>query len=152
MEIFLKCFSIELIGQRTPTESLYRWSPTTLSTVRPGLVEERRGLGIKGRRSKTEALAEEKLQQAEARIKFLSKQRTSYYTKLIIKAYLVTEQPLSLWTSVHVLLRQRRVEDDHTMAGHTLDSRCSFCYRIRVHLPVFRGSHAVIFLKVAQEA
>ncbi|WP_256711702.1 hypothetical protein [Paenibacillus sp. FSL H7-0331] len=72
MEIFLKAgFSIELVGQRTPTESLYRWRETYAKYGEAGLLEERRGLGSTGRRSKTESSAEEKLQQAEARIKLL---------------------------------------------------------------------------------
>ncbi|WP_341279373.1 IS3 family transposase [Paenibacillus sp. FSL H8-0537] len=72
MEIFLKAgFSIELVGQRTPTESLYRWRETYTKHGEAGLLEERRGLGSTGRRSKTESSVEEKLQQAEARIKLL---------------------------------------------------------------------------------
>ena len=72
MEIFLKAgFSIELIGRRTPTESLYRWRETYAKYGEAGLLEERRGTGSTGRRSKTETSAEEKLKQAEARIKLL---------------------------------------------------------------------------------
>ncbi|WP_163853739.1 IS3 family transposase [Paenibacillus elgii] len=72
MEIFLKAgFSIELVGQRTPTESLYRWRETYAKYGEAGLLEERRGLGSTGRRSKTESSVEEKLQQAEARIRLL---------------------------------------------------------------------------------
>lgn len=69
MEIFLKAgFSIELIGQRTPTESLYRWRETY---AKYGEAALRRGIGSTGRRSGTESSAEEKLKQAEARIKLL---------------------------------------------------------------------------------
>lgn len=62
MEIFLKAgFSIELIGKRTPTESLYRWRETYAKYGENGLLEERRGIGSTGRRSKSESSAEEKL-------------------------------------------------------------------------------------------
>ncbi|AZS15940.1 IS3 family transposase [Paenibacillus lutimineralis] len=72
MEIFLKAgFNIELIGQRTPTESLYRWRETYAKYGEAGLLAERRGIGSTGRRSKRESSAEEKLKQAEARIKLL---------------------------------------------------------------------------------
>ncbi|WP_244966022.1 hypothetical protein [Paenibacillus alvei] len=72
MEIFLKAsFSIGLIVQRTPTETLYRWRETYAKYGEAGLLEERRCIGNTGRRSKTESSAEEKLKQAEARIKLL---------------------------------------------------------------------------------
>jgi len=72
MEIFLKAgFSIELVGQRIPGESLYRWRETYAKYGESGLLEERRGIGSTGRRSKTESSSEEKLKQAEARIKLL---------------------------------------------------------------------------------
>ncbi|GGG86384.1 hypothetical protein GCM10010918_50720 [Paenibacillus radicis (ex Gao et al. 2016)] len=62
---------MELIGQRTPTESLYRWRETYAKYGEDGLLEERRGIGSTGRRSKSELSAEEKLKQAETRIKLL---------------------------------------------------------------------------------
>ncbi|EJW17266.1 hypothetical protein M5X00_03535 [Paenibacillus alvei] len=72
MEIFLKAgFSIGLIVQRTPTKSLYLWRETYAKYGEAGLLEERRCIGSTGRRSKTESSAEEKLKQAEARIKLL---------------------------------------------------------------------------------
>ncbi|EJW17333.1 hypothetical protein PAV_4c04370 [Paenibacillus alvei DSM 29] len=49
MEIFLKAgFSIELIGQRIPTESLYRWRETYAKYGEAGLLEECRGIGSTG--------------------------------------------------------------------------------------------------------
>ncbi|WP_246321106.1 HTH domain-containing protein [Paenibacillus germinis] len=70
MEIFLKAgFNVEIIGHKKPKHCLKRWRDAHANYGETGLLEERRGKGSTGRRPVGEVSIEEKLKQAEARIK-----------------------------------------------------------------------------------
>ncbi|OAB26816.1 transposase [Paenibacillus macquariensis subsp. defensor] len=72
MEIFLNAgFDVDVIGRNKPKHCLHRWRSTHSAQGEAGLLEEQRGKGSPGRRPAAELSTEEKLKQAEARIKLL---------------------------------------------------------------------------------
>lgn len=72
MEIFLRAgFHIEVIGRDMPKKCLHRWRKVYATFGEAGLIEERRGKGSTGRKTKGELSTEEKLRRAEARVRLL---------------------------------------------------------------------------------
>ncbi|WP_235550351.1 HTH domain-containing protein [Paenibacillus sp. Soil750] len=72
MGIFLMAgFNVDIIGHKKPKHCLKRWRNIYVAQGEKGLLEERRGKGSTGRRAAVEMSIEEKLKQAEARIKLL---------------------------------------------------------------------------------
>lgn len=71
MEIFKNAgFDIDVIGQQKPKICLKHWRKAYEAHGKAGLFEERRGKGSTGRKYTRELTSEEKLEHAEARIKF----------------------------------------------------------------------------------
>lgn len=64
-------FDLTVIGSDKPKETLKRWRKTFRLYGEEGFWEERRGKGSTGRPSTQELSAEQKLEKAEARIKYL---------------------------------------------------------------------------------
>lgn len=64
-------FDLSVVGKKQPKRCLKRWRETFEKHGDLGLEGERRGKGSKGRPSSKELSAEEKLEKAEARIKYL---------------------------------------------------------------------------------
>lgn len=64
-------FDLSIIGRKKPKQSLQRWRETYEKYGDVGLENDFRGRGATGRPSTRSLSAEEKLKQAEARIKYL---------------------------------------------------------------------------------
>jgi len=72
MEIFLRAgFDVDVIGHEKPKKSLKRWRETYKTRGEAGLLEDQRGKNSAGRPPAKDLSLEEKLKQAEARIKLL---------------------------------------------------------------------------------
>ncbi|WP_408011623.1 HTH domain-containing protein [Pseudalkalibacillus sp. A8] len=72
MDIFKEAgFDVDIIGHKKPNQCLKRWRKTYQELGEERFLEERRGKGSTGRPSSKELTAEQKLKNAEARIKFL---------------------------------------------------------------------------------
>lgn len=72
MEIFKDAgFDVDAIGHKKPNQCLKRWRRTYQELGEEGFFEERRGKGSTGRPSSKELTMDQKLEKAEARIKFL---------------------------------------------------------------------------------
>lgn len=64
-------FDLDMIGKKQPQRCLKRWRDSYERFGKEGFLTERRGKGSTGRPSLKQLSAEQKLEKAEARIKFL---------------------------------------------------------------------------------